>query len=244
MLFLWIYGDNVEHHLGPVRYLVTYLATGVAASLSHVLIDPTSALPMVGASGAISGVLGCYFVWFPRNHVRLLWLLPPFLLQTVMVPARIVLAFYLMLDNLVPMLVGGRTGGIAHAAHIGGFAAGAAGAYLMGRWRLSRAPAPSDHPQDVIALAGQLRARGESQQAVAALLRFVRDEPNSPEVADMQALAGTILLEDLGESTEAYQQFTAALERAPSPTGESLARDGLAAIARWQRSRFERRAGR
>lgn len=240
MLFLWIYGDNVEHHLGPVRYLAAYLATGAAASLTHVVLDPTSTLPMVGASGAISGVLGCYFVWFPRNHVRLLWLLPPFLLQTVMVPSRIVLAFYLMLDNLVPLLVGRQTGGIAHAAHIGGFVAGAAGAYLVGRWRLSRAPAPSHHPQDVIALAGRLRARGESEEAVAALLRFVHDDPRSPEAADMQALAGTILLEDLGESTEAYQQFMAALERGPSPTAEALARDGLAAIARLQRSRFGR----
>jgi hypothetical protein len=220
-----------------------YLATGAAASLSHVLLAPTSNLPMVGASGAISGVLGCYFVWFPRNHVRLLWLLPPFLMQTVQVPARIVLLFYLMLDNLLPMLVGGETGGIAHAAHIGGFAAGAAGAYAMGRWRLSRAPAPSDHPQDVLALAGQLRARGQSEQAVAALLRFVRDNPRSPETGDVQALAGTILLEDLGESTEAYQQFTAALERGPSPSGDALAREGLAAIARLQRGRFGR-AGR
>jgi len=240
MLFLWIYGDNVEHHLGPLRYLIAYLATGAAASLSHVLLDPSSNLPMVGASGAISGVLGCYFVWFPRNHVRLLWLLPPFLLQTVLVPARIVLAFYLMLDNLLPLLAGGRTGGIAHAAHIGGFVAGAAGAYAIGRWRLARAPVPSDHPQDVLALAGALRARGDGEQAVAALLRFARDNPRSPEVADVQALAGTILLEDLGESTEAYQQFTAALEREPSRSGEALARDGLAAIARLQRGRFGR----
>ena len=235
MLFLWIYGDNVEHHLGRLRYLVTYLATGAAACLSHVLLNPASALPMVGASGAISGVLGCYFVWFPRNQVRLLWLLPPFLLQTVLVPARIVLGFYLVLDNLVPLLAGRATLGIAHAAHIGGFIAGAAGAYLGGRWRLGRAPAAGDEePHDVLAAAASLRAHGDAQQAVAALLRFVRDNPEHPYAADLQALAGSVLLEDLGASTEAYQQFTAALERGPSPAGETMAREGLAAIAKTQ----------
>jgi membrane associated rhomboid family serine protease len=244
MLFLWIYGDNVEHHLGPVRYLLTYLATGAAACLSHVALNPTSDLPMIGASGAISGVLGCYFIWFPRNHVRLLWLLPPFLMQTVLVPARIVLGFYLVLDNLVPLLAGGATLGIAHAAHLGGFIAGAAGAYLGGRLRLGRAPAASDDdPHDVLAVATRLRARGDARQAVAALLRFVRDNSESPYAADLQALAGSVLLEDLGESTEAYQHFTAALERGPSPSGEAMARDGLAAIARLQRGGFGRRRG-
>ena len=83
MLFLWIYGDNVEHRLGQVRYLLWYLATGIAATLFHTLRASHSDIPLVGASGAISGVLGFYFVWFPRNHVRLLWLLPPFLMQTL-----------------------------------------------------------------------------------------------------------------------------------------------------------------
>ena len=67
MLFLWIYGDNVEHRLGPVLYLTAYLATGVAATLFHTVFDLGSALPLVGASGAISGVLGFYFVWFPTQ---------------------------------------------------------------------------------------------------------------------------------------------------------------------------------
>jgi rhomboid family protein len=241
MLFLWIYGDNVEHHLGRVRYLGTYLATGAAACLSHAALNPTSDLPMIGASGAISGVLGCYFVWFPRNRIRLLWLLPPFLMQTVLVPSRLVLAFYLVLDNLVPLLVGGTAGGIAHAAHLGGFVAGAAGAYVSGRWRLGQAPLAGDEdPHDVLALAGRLRAEGAGERAVAALLRFVSDNPQSPYAGDMQALAGSILLEDLGKSTDAYQQFAAALEREPSPSGEALARNGLTAIARLQRSRFGR----
>ena len=88
MLFLWIYGDNVEHRLGAVRYLIAYLGTGIAATLFHAAVAAGSGLPLIGASGAISGVLGLYFVWFPRNRVRLLWLFPPFLMRVFDVPAR------------------------------------------------------------------------------------------------------------------------------------------------------------
>ncbi|PLX85867.1 MAG: hypothetical protein C0618_09785 [Desulfuromonas sp.] len=125
MLFLWIFGDNVEHRLGVVRYVFGYLFFGVAATLFFALFARNSQIPLVGASGAISGVLGCYYVWFPRNRVRCFVLLFPFLVTTLMVPARIVLGFYLLIDNLLPFLVqssGG--GGVAHGAHIGGFVAG------------------------------------------------------------------------------------------------------------------------
>src|SRR5262249_55277080 len=133
MLFLWIYGDNVEHRLGPVQYLCWYLGTGVVATLFHMLGAPDSEIPLVGASGAISGILGFYFVWFPRNRVRLLWLLPPFLMQVFEVPARIVLGIYLILDNLLPYLLVSGDAGVAHGAHIGGFLAGLAAAWVMER---------------------------------------------------------------------------------------------------------------
>jgi len=133
MLFLWIYGDNVERRLGGVRYLATYLATGVAATVVHWIGAPASLLPVVGASGAISGVLGCYFLWFPRNVVRLLWLFPPFIGQVFEVPARIVLGFYLVADNLLPYLLSSGEGGVAHGAHIGGFVAGVGIAWLADR---------------------------------------------------------------------------------------------------------------
>ena len=107
MLFLWIYGDNVEHRLGPARYLFWYLMTGVAATLFFSMLAPGSLVPMVGASGAISGVLGFYFVWFPRNVVRVLLLLFPILVRVVEIPARIVLGVYLVIDNVLPMLVAG-----------------------------------------------------------------------------------------------------------------------------------------
>jgi len=143
MLILWIYGDNVEHRFGRVAYLVAYLGTGITATLFHEILAPGSPFPMIGASGAISGVLGFYFVWFPRNQVRLLVFLFPFLMNVVEVPARLVLGLYLVLDNLLPMLLarGAEGGGVAHAAHIGGFIAGLAVAWIMDRRTVSGRPA-------------------------------------------------------------------------------------------------------
>jgi membrane associated rhomboid family serine protease len=134
MLFLWIYGDNVEYRLGRVAYLLWYLATGVAATLFFALLAPSSSVPLVGASGAISGVLGFYFLWFPHNTVRLFVLLFPFFMNVVAVRARIVLGIYLVLDNVLPFLfTSGSGGGVAHGAHIGGFVAGLAGAWIIDR---------------------------------------------------------------------------------------------------------------
>ncbi|HWN70655.1 MAG TPA: rhomboid family intramembrane serine protease [Haliangium sp.] len=136
MLFLWIYGDNVEHRLGRVGYLGAYLASGVAATLGYAAVLPGSAgyTPLVGASGAISGVLGCYFVWFPRNRVRLLIALLPFYVDVWRVNARVVLGVYVVIDNLLPFLLADSgASGVAHGAHLGGFLAGAAGAVVLDR---------------------------------------------------------------------------------------------------------------
>lgn len=130
MLFLWIYGDNVEHRLGAVAFLFWYLVTGVAATLTHALIAPGPPLPLVGASGAISGVLGFYFLLFPSHFVRVLLVLFPFYVGTVMIPARIVLGLYLVVDNLLPLILA-PVGPVAHSAHIGGFVAGLAVAAWM-----------------------------------------------------------------------------------------------------------------
>ena len=132
MLFLWIYGDNVERRLGAIPYLLAYLVTGAAATLTHALVFSSSDVPLVGASGAISGILGFYFLWFPRNVVRMLAFLPPFLMQVFEIPARWVLGAYLVLDNLLPFLTSGE-GGVAHGAHIGGFVAGALAAWVLDR---------------------------------------------------------------------------------------------------------------
>jgi membrane associated rhomboid family serine protease len=137
MLFLWIYGDNVEHRLGSLGYLAAYLATGVVAAVGYgsIVAGPAANVPMVGASGAISGVLGFYFVWFPRNKVRLLVLLFPFFVDVVTVGARLVLGFYLVIENVLPFLLqpAQTGGGVAYGAHIGGFVGGLAAAWGLDR---------------------------------------------------------------------------------------------------------------
>jgi membrane associated rhomboid family serine protease len=140
MLFLWIYGDNVERRIGAFPYLFWYVVTGAAGTLTHALVFRDSNVPLVGASGAISGVLGFYFVFFPRNVVRVLAFLPPFLMQVFEIPARLVLGFYLVWDNLLPFFVASG-GGVAHGAHIGGFLAGALVAWTVERRAAQARPA-------------------------------------------------------------------------------------------------------
>jgi membrane associated rhomboid family serine protease len=126
MLYLWIFGNNVEDRLGRVGFLLFYLAGGVLAGLSQVAIDPVSTIPTIGASGAIAAVLGAYFVFFPRARVTSLVFLG-FFYQLIDVPAIIVLGFWFLLqiiDGLASLGVT-QTGGVAVFAHIGGFVAGA-----------------------------------------------------------------------------------------------------------------------
>ena len=134
MLYLWICGDNVEHRLGRARFLAAYLGTGIAATLFYTLFAGRSPVPMLGASGAISGVLGFYFIWFPRNRVRLWVMLFPFFMNVVHVPARWALGLYLI-GNLLPFLASAGTGGggVAYGAHIGGFLGGLAVAWVINR---------------------------------------------------------------------------------------------------------------
>jgi membrane associated rhomboid family serine protease len=134
MLYLWIYGNNVEHRLGAAAYVFWYLLTGAAAALFQMAFSLGSSIPMVGASGAISGVLGFYLVWFPRHVVKVWVFLFPFYMGVVQIGATFVLIMYLVFDNIVPFVVGqGQGGGVAHGAHIGGFIAGMAAAFLLGR---------------------------------------------------------------------------------------------------------------
>lgn len=155
MLMLWIYGDNVEHRLGRLPYLLLYLGCGVAATLAYAAFAGDSMVPLVGASGAISGVLGMYFLWFPKNRVKLFVALFPFFVNVVLVPARIVLGIFVLLDNVLPILLGGG-GGVAYGAHLGGFGAGLVVAFAadrlgFGRPRALRRQAPrADSPFEVI----------------------------------------------------------------------------------------------
>jgi membrane associated rhomboid family serine protease len=134
MLYLWIFGNNVEYRLGRWPFLLWYLVSGAAAVGFHAAFNLGSPLPLVGASGAISGVLGFYLVWFPRNQVKVWIFLFPFVMRVVQISAIWVLGLYLLVVNLLPFLIAPAGGGVAHGAHIGGFLMGAAVAWVI-RWR-------------------------------------------------------------------------------------------------------------
>ena len=125
MLYLWIFGDNIEDNFGHGRFLIFYLVCGVVASFSHILVDPNSVTPSLGASGAIAGVLGAYLIMFPRNRVRTLLPLG-FLWTTVELPAVVVLGFWIVIQIFSQYTASFKPGegGVAYMAHIGGFAAG------------------------------------------------------------------------------------------------------------------------
>ena len=123
MLFLWIFGDNIEHRLGHLRFIVFYLAAGVAASLAHIFFNAGSTIPAVGASGAISGVLGGYLLMFPKNRVYVLtWG------GVIAVPAVFMLGLWILTQFVSGVgslqVTDEAGGGVAYMAHIGGFLAG------------------------------------------------------------------------------------------------------------------------
>lgn len=125
MLYLWIFADNVEDRLGHGRFVAFYLLCGIGAALAQALPDPGSQIPMVGASGAISGVLGAYMLLFPRAHVLVLIPLGV-LTRIVHLPALLVLGLWFALQLLSEMMAPAGGGGVAFRAHIGGFVAGMA----------------------------------------------------------------------------------------------------------------------
>ena len=123
MLFLYLYGDNLEDALGKFRYLVFYLGCGFLAALAQAFLNPASQIPMVGASGAISGVIGGYLLLYPRANIRVFyWVL--LFIGTMMVPAYLVLGIWLLEQVLLFPESMKNAGGVAIAAHLGGFAGG------------------------------------------------------------------------------------------------------------------------
>jgi len=130
VLFLWIFGASVEDYMGPTRFLAFYLLCGIAAFLAQGLATPQSAYPIIGASGAISGVLGAYFVTFPRARVLTLVVLP-FFVTTMRVPAMLLLLLWFIVQLISHFA--GHDGGVAFLAHIGGFVAGIALAPMFKR---------------------------------------------------------------------------------------------------------------
>jgi membrane associated rhomboid family serine protease len=132
MLYLWIFGDNVEDSMGKLKYLSFYLVGGIVASATHILTNPTSQIPTVGASGAIAAVLGAYLVLYPQS--RVLTIIPlGYFIRMSWIPAIIVLGlwFVLQLFSGVLSLGGPDVGGVAFWAHAGGFVAGVVMAWLF-----------------------------------------------------------------------------------------------------------------
>ncbi len=125
MLYLWIFGDNVEDSMGPIKFIIFYLACGVAATMAHVAIAPDSVTPLVGASGAIAGVLAAYLMLYPHAHVRVLVIILIFI-RFASFPAVAVLAAWLIIQFLsAPSAFDhAEGGGVAYFDHLGGFAAG------------------------------------------------------------------------------------------------------------------------
>jgi membrane associated rhomboid family serine protease len=124
MWFLWIFGNNVEDAMGHARFVVFYPLCGLAAAAAQTLADPASVLPMVGASGAIGGVMGAYVLLYPRVHVHMLVFLG-FYVTTVVVPAFFMLGYWFLVQLVSGSVSTGAEGGVAFWAHVGGFLAGA-----------------------------------------------------------------------------------------------------------------------
>ncbi len=137
MLYLWIFGDNVEDRMGHGRFLVFYLLCGVAAALAQTITAPDSLVPMVGASGAIAGVMGAYFVLYPKS--RIVTLVPLFFFfQIIEVPAILFLGIWFLMQFVsglgsIVTVAARSTGGIAFWAHVAGFVAGISGVVVFRR---------------------------------------------------------------------------------------------------------------
>jgi membrane associated rhomboid family serine protease len=123
MLYLWVFGNNIEDSMGPARFVVFYLLCGFAAAMAQALMDPTSEIPMIGASGAISGVLGAYLVLHPSANVRNILFLGIFFFW-IRLPAVAVLGFWIVVQAINASLASNEMGGVAWYAHLGGFVAG------------------------------------------------------------------------------------------------------------------------
>jgi membrane associated rhomboid family serine protease len=189
MLFLFVFGDNVEGRLGHLNYLLTYLACGLAAVLLFQVLAPGSTIPLVGASGAIFGVEGFYFLSFPKNRVRVVYWI--FFIGYGWISARLMLGFSFVL-NLIYMLSPQGAGGIAYAAHVGGFVFGLGLAFALRvlQPRQERVPARAVSSGGTAAgllddarRAARAGRYDDARQALAAVLRDHTHEPEGPEAA-------------------------------------------------------------
>ena len=132
MLFLWVFGPQIEDVMGPMRYLLFYLVSGVIATAAQILVDPSSMIPQLGASGAIAGVMGAFLITYPRDRIRTILIFGWFM-RVTRVPAIILVGFWFLMQlfNSLGALADVQSGGVAYMAHIGGFIFGALTARLF-----------------------------------------------------------------------------------------------------------------
>jgi tetratricopeptide (TPR) repeat protein len=227
----------VEHRLGRIGYLAAYVGTGVAAAAGDGLLRWGSDVPSVGASGAISGVLGFYFLWFPRNRVRVWVFLFPLFADIIELPARLVLGIYLVVENLLPLLVQGGAGGVSYGAHIGGFAAGFALAFPLQRmltrgagraWRTERSPA-AESEADLGGRFGEALDSGRLEDAARLFFSAPRGSARgSLSAADEVRLAEA--LEREGQPRAALSVYQRVLADHPRDSARAAAHLGAARV--------------
>ncbi len=238
MLFLYIFGDNVEGRLGHLGYLLAYLGAGLGAVLLYQAFDPNSTLPYLGASGAVYGVEGFYFLAFPRHRVRVfIWLFV--LVWVYRVNARIVLGLYFLFDlwNLFRerTLPGGEMqGGVAYAAHVGGFFFGLALAFAVHRLlpASQREPEPPRARRAVgsrilLASAEAHERRGRTRQALAAYEAVFYEFPGTSAAATAALRAGLLRAGRLNDPEGARPLLQYALRNVPDTYQRDLALEAL-----------------
>lgn len=149
MLFLWVFADNIEAKIGSTRFLLFYILGGLAASLGHILTDPSSQIPSVGASGAIAAVMGAYLVMFPKSKIKMLVIV---FFKSFEIPAFLFLGFWIgqqLISGLGSLAETEDTGGVAWWAHIGGFVFGLLAGYFFKRAMERWGPSESNPKQYV-----------------------------------------------------------------------------------------------
>lgn len=230
MLFLFIFGDNVEGRLGHLGYLFAYLACGLAAVLLFQVLAPGSTTPLVGASGAIFGVEGFYWLAFPKNRVRVVvWIL---IIWWTWIPSRIFLGFYFVLNLFYMLSAKGEAlgGGVAYAAHVGGFVFGLALAFVLRATRpRTEAVTPRGGPDgageaaELLRQAGTALAHGHYETADRLLGRVVNDHVFEPQAPESALQLGLLRSHVLGRPEAARQALTFAARMHPDRERRALA---------------------
>ena len=231
MLFLFIFGDNVEGRLGHLGYLFMYLASGLAAVLLFWALAPGASVPLVGASGAIFGVEGFYFLAFPRNRVRvMIWIL---IIWWTWIPARLFLGFYFVLNLFYMLSSHGEAlgGGVAYAAHVGGFVFGLALAFAL---RATRPPAAavgrrgrsrrrSTNAPKLLESAHAALEQGHLARAESLFVRILQEQVFTPEAPEAALHLGLLRSRVLGRPEAARTALTFAARMHPVPEQRALA---------------------